>query len=328
MVLLAGTAVAAYAALNQHPAPPAATMPLAQAPPATTPSAPVQPAATGPTGPATAAPPVAPAPASTPPAPKPAAPKASPSTPKPATSKPAASTPAAATPASERPAGTTSAAAPTSTAREAPKTSTGTGEPAPGKPQALLLDTNAASTYNPCRYPASSFGEPYLAIDDEPTSAWHAVIEPGAHPQGPAPARAPTGPTGPTTRGPAETGTGSAPTITPAELCEGHATGAGLALELVTPQRLATLALDTSTPGMTVTVYGTSAVQLSSATAWTRLAEQRTINDRSTTITLQTASQSYRFVLLWISKAPAGATGSATGRVKVNEIELFPPSAG
>ena len=37
--------------------------------------------------------------------------------------------------------------------------------------------------------------------------------------------------------------------------------------------------------------------------------------------------QSLRFLVLWVSKAPASAVGSAQapGHVSVNELELFPP---
>ena len=57
-----------------------------------------------------------------------------------------------ATPASTTPASTT------------PAGSGGTGET---QAQPILLDTNAASTYNPYAYPASNFGDPSLAIDGE-----------------------------------------------------------------------------------------------------------------------------------------------------------------
>jgi hypothetical protein len=201
-----------------------------------------------------------------------------------------------------------------------------------------MLDTNAASAYNPCRYPASGFGTPYEAIDGERTTAWHAVIEPEDRPEGPpqpgAPATepgkaptAPTGPTGPTARGLGETGgREGANTTTGAALCEGHATGVGLVLDLTAPQRLATVALDTSTPGMTVAVYGadTHIYALSTSTAWTDLASARQVKKQNGRITLNPASQSYSFLLVWISKAPSKATAAKAGRVAINEVELFP----
>ena len=45
---------------------------------------------------------------------------------------------------------------------------------------ALLLDTNAASTYNPYAYPASDFGDPSLAIDGDVTTGWTAQVDPAA----------------------------------------------------------------------------------------------------------------------------------------------------
>jgi hypothetical protein len=41
---------------------------------------------------------------------------------------------------------------------------------------AILLDTNAASTYNPYGYPASGFGDPSLAIDGDTSTAWIAQV--------------------------------------------------------------------------------------------------------------------------------------------------------
>ena len=40
--------------------------------------------------------------------------------------------------------------------------------------QPILLDTNAASTYNPYNYPESEFGDPSLVIDGETGTAWTA----------------------------------------------------------------------------------------------------------------------------------------------------------
>jgi hypothetical protein len=315
-VLLAGTAVAAVAALDQH-SPPAAPV-LAQTPPPTTPAAALP---TGPTGPAepTTAAPTAGTPAPTKPVPSPA----------PAKSKPVVSRPAPA-PVEQHPATAAAPAPGAETAgrgREGPKT----GAPVQSKPESLLLDTNAATAYNPCRYPAPGFGTPYEAIDGEPTSAWRAVIEPGAKPEGPPLTTGATGPTGATgATGPtariSEAGTGSGST-TGAGLCQAPATGVGLALDLTAPQRVASIALDTSTPGMTVAVYGTSAEALSTSTSWTRLATARQIKKTSATIKLSTAANSYRFVLVWISKAPFNATRTKAGRVAIDEVELFPPAA-
>ena len=40
-----------------------------------------------------------------------------------------------------------------------------------------MLDTNAASVYNPYNYPASLFGDPGLAIDNEESTAWTAQVQ-------------------------------------------------------------------------------------------------------------------------------------------------------
>ena len=45
----------------------------------------------------------------------------------------------------------------------------------------------------------------------------------------------------------------------------------------------------------------------------------------TTTAAQQAAKKPYRFIVLWISQAPASAVGTpqAPGRVSVNELELF-----
>ena len=50
-------------------------------------------------------------------------------------------------------------------------------------PAAILLDTDAATTYNPYGYPASEFGDPSLAIDGDPTTAWTAQVKPDCGPE-------------------------------------------------------------------------------------------------------------------------------------------------
>ena len=46
-----------------------------------------------------------------------------------------------------------------------------------------MLDTNAASTYNPYNYPASGFGDPSLAIDGDTSTAWTAQVNPATAPK-------------------------------------------------------------------------------------------------------------------------------------------------
>ena len=80
--------------------------------------------------------------------------------------------------------------------------------------------------------------------------------------------------------------------------------------------------LITSTPGMTVQAYGavgSAAPKSITDPAWTRLSGVVVTRQRSTRIALTNSSHAYRFVTLWISRAPAGA-----GHVSVNELELFP----
>lgn len=164
-------------------------------------------------------------------------------------------------------------------------------------PEALLLDTNAAQTYNPYNYPASNFGDPSLAIDGDPTTGWTALVE---------------------------------PTVAP-KLAE------GLVIDLNTPRKLSAVALTTSTPGMTVQVYGSSAAALPTSITdpeWVALTPSFVEHKRHVRIKLGAgggafalaAKKPYRFITLWISQAPASAVGTpqAPGHVSVDELELFP----
>jgi hypothetical protein len=173
----------------------------------------------------------------------------------------------------------------------ATKTSTGGGSttPAAKGPAALTLDTNAASTYNPYSYAAGNFGDPSLAIDGETATAWTAQVEASVAPR----------------------------------------MAVGLLIDLKTPQRLSALALVTTTPGMAVQVYG-AAGQAAPASitdpAWKRLSGQLVVKKRTTRVSLADTKHAFRFVTLWISKAPSSAviTPEAPGHVRVNELELFP----
>jgi hypothetical protein len=156
-------------------------------------------------------------------------------------------------------------------------------------PEPILLDTNAASTYNPYSYPAASFGDPSLAIDGDPSTGWTAQINPATAPK----------------------------------------LAQGVLIDLKTPHRLSALKLVTTTPGMTVQVYGANGkAEPSSITdpAWAALSRSVTIHKRHPRLGLRQSKQSYRFVAVWISRAPASSVGTpeAPGRVTVNEIELFP----
>jgi hypothetical protein len=170
-----------------------------------------------------------------------------------------------------------------------PTTTTG-GSRANELPPALELDTNAASTYDPYSYPAANFGDPSLAIDGDTTTGWTAQVDPSVAPK----------------------------------MAE------GLAIDLRSPLRIADVKLFTSTPGMTVQVYGARAQSLPASItdkAWVPLSRALILKKKSTTIKLRDAAKGFRFIGLWISRAPASATGTAQApaHVTVDELELFPP---
>jgi len=171
-------------------------------------------------------------------------------------------------------------------------TNTTTGSSAPAaeqQPTPIALDTNAASTYNPYNYPASRFGDPSLAIDGDTSTAWTAQVDPAVAPK----------------------------------------MAQGLAIDLKTAQKLSVLALVTSTPGMTVQVYGANGSTLPASItdpAWVQLSPAQVENGKHAQIKLRVPTKAFRFVTLWISKAPAASVGTAQapGHVSLNEVELFP----
>jgi hypothetical protein len=160
------------------------------------------------------------------------------------------------------------------------------------EPTPILLDTNAASTYNPYNLPASDFGDPSLAIDGETSTGWSAQVEPSTAPR----------------------------------------MAVGLAIDLRTPQRIASIALVTSTPGMTVQMYGSKAKSLPSSITdpeWTTLSHSLDAKKHHTHIDLRHSKEAFRFIALWISAAPRSAVGTPSDEVppthvSVNELELFP----
>jgi hypothetical protein len=155
-------------------------------------------------------------------------------------------------------------------------------------PSPILLDTNAASTYNPYAYPPSLFGDPSLAIDGEAKTAWTARVQ-----------------------------TEKAPNM-----------AEGLVLDLRTPQKLGSAAVKTTTTGVTVEIYGANGNALPgsiTAPAWKRLAGLKVLKKKSTVLTLKTSGKGYRYIVLWLAKAPAGSTAANPGGVSIDELELFPP---
>jgi hypothetical protein len=277
VVLVLGAAAAAVAALSKGPAKaPVVTKTVAQVTPpapATTPTTPgaVAPGALGTTstaksllGTGTVKPPKIPLSAVTPTASE----KATTTTP--STETKTNSTPTSTTPAS--------------------KTGEKTGEES--QQSALVLDTDAASTYNPYGYPASGFGDPDLAIDGDPATAWTAQLNPATAPK----------------------------------------MAQGLLIDLKAKQQVAVLELISSTPGMTVQVYGangSTAPESITNSAWIPLSAPTVAKKKHLRLALRDAKKEFTFITLWISNAPQSAVGTVTapGHVDVNELELFPPKS-
>ena len=160
------------------------------------------------------------------------------------------------------------------------------GEP---KVAAITLDPDAAATYNPYGYPESEFGDPSLAIDGDTSTAWTAQVNPAVAPK----------------------------------MAE------GLVIDLKTARRISAVELITSTPGMSVQVYGANgSAPPTSITdpAWIQLSRYLVEKKHNDRIKLQSSTKAFRFITLWISKAPAASVGTAQapGHVAVNELELFP----
>ncbi|MFI4991934.1 MAG: hypothetical protein ACHQHO_13615 [Solirubrobacterales bacterium] len=280
-ILVAGAAGAAYAALSKGggKAAPAATTVAQVSVPATTPApttTPLPPAVTGTTPTPTICVPTTIKP-STPPKIPLSAPTHAPPIP-------------AVTPSPEA-----GGSAPTTSKQKAPSPSTPVGDA--NNAEALLLDTNAAATYNPYNYAAANFGDPSLAIDGDSSTGWTALVEPSVAPK----------------------------------MAE------GLVIDLNTPRKLAAVGLSTTTPGMTVQVYGADGEAPPSSITdpdWVALTPALQAKKKhariklggSTPASKQAAKQAHRFIVLWISQAPASAVGTATapGHVSVNELQLFP----
>jgi hypothetical protein len=163
------------------------------------------------------------------------------------------------------------------------KTGGATTEPTP-----ILLDTNAASTYNPYNYLASNFGDPSLTVDGDASTGWTAIVDPATAPK----------------------------------MAE------GVLIDLKTRRRFASVRLTTSTPGMSVELYGANGKAAPNSIidpAWVPLSRSRLIDKKHLTIKLRDSKRAFRFITLWISRAPAASLGTpqAPGHVSVNELELF-----
>ena len=156
-------------------------------------------------------------------------------------------------------------------------------------PTPILLDTNAVATYNPYNYPASNFGDPSLAIDGDTSTGWTARLDPAVAPK----------------------------------------VAVGLVIDLNAAQKLSALELVTSTPGMSVHVFGANTSVLPTSItdpAWVQLSPYHVETKRHALLKLGDSTKAFNFITLWISKAPTSSIGTpqAPGLVSVNEIELFP----
>jgi hypothetical protein len=278
LVLVLGAAAAAYAALTDKaakPAPSSTTVArVVTPPPTTTPTATTPPPTTTP----------APTPTAT--APAPTTPTTAVKPPKIPLTAVVPKTPSTTTTGSSD--SGTSTSTPTFTPPPTQSTGGNTTSEESG-PAAILLDTNAASTYNPYSYPATLFGDPSLAIDGDHSTGWTAAVESAAAPK----------------------------------------MAVGLMIDLKEKQKLSSVQLITTTPGMTVQLYGANgATAPTSITdpAWVALSHSTMVKKSHVRIKLRTAGKTFTFVTLWISSAPTSSTAADPGRVTVNELELFPAS--
>jgi hypothetical protein len=146
----------------------------------------------------------------------------------------------------------------------------------------ILLDPNAANTYNPYNLADASFGDPSLAIDGDPTTAWTYQLDPATQGK----------------------------------------TAVGLVVDLKTPQGFKSLKVHVTSPGATVEFYGANGTDLPVSItdpAWTHLANRKQIKARAA-VTLKTAGKKFRWLLIWITHAPANQT---TGTVGIAEASVI-----
>jgi hypothetical protein len=159
------------------------------------------------------------------------------------------------------------------------------------QPNPILLDTNAATTYNPYNFPEAGFGDPGLAIDGEPSTAWTAQVQPASFPN----------------------------------MAE------GLLINLRSATKLGRLELATPTRGMTVQVYGANGAKAPTTITepgWTLLSGSHVLKKKVTHLRLHTAGKAFSLLLVWIVKAPPASQGTATapGHVALSEVALYPPA--
>jgi hypothetical protein len=300
VMLVAGAAVAVAAAIKERntSSPPAAkTLALAPAtPPTTTPPAAVPPATTPATGGAGGTPSHTNKGSGSnllfPPSSNTKPPKVTAPTPTPKASGGAGKSNGS-TGNSNTGGGSKTTPATTNTA-ETGTTETGTqqGNGKSEQPTPILLDTNAASTYNPYNFPASGFGDPALAIDGEPSTEWTAQVQPYSFPN----------------------------------MAE------GLLIDMRESHKLGSVELRTSAKGLVVQVYsanGPKAPATITEPGWTPLSGSHTLKKTVTHLKLRGEEHAYRWLLVWLVKAPPSAQGTAAvpGHVGLSEVALYPPAS-
>ena len=139
----------------------------------------------------------------------------------------------------------------------------------------ILLDTDAASTYNPYSLPPGGFGDPAKAIDGDSQTTWTYQLDP-------------------TTAG---------------------KTLVGLAINLKSKQTVRSITVATPSPGMTVEFYGATGSELPVSITdpgWAHLATRTGIKGQ-TTVTLKTPAKGLHYLLVWITHAPSGVTTGTVG---------------
>jgi hypothetical protein len=175
----------------------------------------------------------------------------------------------------------------TTSTTESKQEGSGKSEPTP-----ILLDTDAATTYNPYNFPAAGFGDPALAIDGEPSTAWTAQVQAASFPN----------------------------------MAE------GLLIDLRSPTKLGRIELATPTRGMTVQLYGANGSKAPATITepgWTLLSGTHVLKKKVTHLRLRTEGKTFSFLLVWVTKAPAASQGSAQapGQVGISELALYPPAS-
>jgi hypothetical protein len=172
----------------------------------------------------------------------------------------------------------------------------GSKESGSAKPTPLVLDTNAASAYNPYNYPASSFGDPSLAIDGELSTPWTASVQPASFPK----------------------------------------MAAGLLIDLRTPTAVGgvELVVPRASLGMTVEIFGAASAKKPPASitarGWTLLSKAHVLRKKTTLLHLRAVAKKFRWITVWITKASAASQGTvaAPGFVSLDEVSFFPPASG